>query len=66
LLGTLEAVLETNGNLKQAARNLFVYDNTLRYRVSRIEEMIGVDLDSSKDRLRLQVALKILRMQNST
>lgn len=62
LLRTLEAVLRYNGNLRQAARELFVHYNTLRYRVARISEITGVDLASAEGRLNLQLALKIVRM----
>ncbi len=62
LIRTLETVLRCNGNLRLAARELFVHYNTLRYRVARIEEITKMDLDSAEDRLNLQVALKILHI----
>ena len=60
LVATLRVVLAANGNLRQAARDLFVHYNTLRYRVGRIERLTGTNLDHAEDRLNLQVALKIL------
>lgn len=63
LLATLEAVLRCGGNLRRAARELFVHYNTLRHRVSRIRELTGMDLRSVEDRLCLHVALKIHRMR---
>ncbi|MGE5552308.1 MAG: PucR family transcriptional regulator [Betaproteobacteria bacterium] len=62
LLRTLEVVLQCNGNLRLAARELFVHYNTLRYRVARVAELTGVDLGSAEGRLSLQIALKILRI----
>lgn len=62
LLCTLDVVLRCNGNLRQAARELYVHYNTLRYRVARISEITTVDLASAEGRLSLQLALKILRM----
>lgn len=64
LVRTLDVVLRCNGNLRQAARELYIHYNTLRYRVNRIEEITGVDLGSAEGRLNLQLALKILRMHN--
>lgn len=62
LLATLEAVLRCDGNLRRAARELYVHYNTLRYRMARIRDLTGMDLRSAEDRLNLQVALKIHRM----
>lgn len=59
---TLEIVLKCNGNLRAASRELFVHYNTLRYRVSRIEEMTKLDLGSFQGMLNLQIALMIQRM----
>lgn len=63
LLETLETALNTNGNLRQAARELFIHYNTLRYRIRRIEALTGLDLSSGESRLSLQVAVKILKMR---
>lgn len=62
LVRTLEAVLRCNGNLRQAAKELFIHYNTLRYRVARIAEITKVDLGSAEGRLNLQIAMKILRI----
>ncbi len=63
LVKTLEILLQCNFNLKEASRTLFIHYNTLRYRVTRIQEIAKVDLRLSEDRLNLQLALRILRMQ---
>jgi len=65
LMRTLEVILRCNFNLKEAARELFIHYNTLRYRVSKIEEIAGVDLSAAEDRLNLQVAYRILQMQKA-
>lgn len=41
---TLDAFLRY-GNYKQAAKDLFIHENTLRYRIKKIEEMICVSFD---------------------
>lgn len=60
---TLDTFLRCNCNLREAASQLYIHYNTLRYRLSKIEELAAVDLDSSEDRLSLQIALKILRLR---
>lgn len=44
------------------ARELFTHYNTVLYRLDRIREVAGVDLDDPEQRLNLQIALKIMRM----
>lgn len=62
LLRTLEVLLRCNFNLKEAAREMFIHYNTIRYRVARIEEIARVDLQSAEDRLNLQLAFRILKI----
>lgn len=59
---TLECYLDCDGHLKQASGRLYVHPNTLRYRLSRIQELLGCDVGNSADRLNLAVALKALRL----
>ncbi len=62
LLRTLEAYFESNANLSQAADALFIHRNTLIYRMERIAEISGLDLDNTETRLAVQLALRIHRM----
>ena len=59
LVATLEAWLEANGTLQQAARALSIHVNTLTYRLQRIRELTGIDLNDSDSRLGLHLAIKI-------
>jgi PucR family transcriptional regulator, purine catabolism regulatory protein len=59
LLRTLAAYLRHHGRLQSAARDLVVHVNTVTYRLQRIREVAGLDLDDAEDRLTAQVALKI-------
>ncbi len=58
LIKTLEAFFVHHGNLSQTAEALFVHRNTLQYRMERIAEIAGIDLDNPETRLALQLALK--------
>ncbi len=62
LLHTLEVYFDHNGNLSQAAEALFIHRNTLNYRMDRIAEICGLDLDNTEARLAAQLALRIYRM----
>ena len=61
-LRTLEAYFNNNGNLSQAAEELFIHRNTLIYRMDRIAEISGLNLDQTETRLAIQLALRIHRM----
>jgi PucR family transcriptional regulator, purine catabolism regulatory protein len=58
LVPTLRAYLET-GEQQEAAKRLRVHPNTLRYRLDRIREISGVDLEDPETRLNLAVALRV-------
>ena len=58
LVATLRAYLET-GEQQAAAKRLRVHPNTLRYRLDRIREISGVDLEEAETRLNLAVALRV-------
>jgi PucR family transcriptional regulator, purine catabolism regulatory protein len=58
LVATLRAYLET-GEQQQAAQRLRVHPNTLRYRLDRIREISGLDLEDPETRLNLAVALRV-------
>ena len=62
LIQTLESYFKHNGNLSQAADSLFIHRNTLIYRMERIAEITGMDLDKTETRLAVQLALHIHRM----
>lgn len=64
LFNTLHVILSCNFNLKEASKRLFIHYNTIRYRVSKIEEIAKVNINSTADRLNLQLAVQIKRMQD--
>jgi sugar diacid utilization regulator len=60
LTRTLAVYLRENGSLQRAARELHVHPNTITYRLNRVEDITGLDLDRYQDRLMAQVALEIM------
>jgi len=59
---TLEGFFACNGNHARAAEVLHLHRNTLLYRLGRIEELTGRDLNDPETRLSMQLALKIRRV----
>jgi PucR family transcriptional regulator, purine catabolism regulatory protein len=62
LLKTLEAFFDNLGNLAQTANALHVHRNTLLYRLERVEQISGLNLEDPEDRLALWLALKAHRV----
>jgi len=62
LLVTLEAFCERLGNLSQTAEKLFIHRNTLLYRMERIAQLTGHDMNNPDTRLAVHLALKVRKM----
>jgi sugar diacid utilization regulator/putative methionine-R-sulfoxide reductase with GAF domain len=62
LLRTLEAYVENLGSIARASRALYMHPNTLRQRLSRIEQLTEFDLDK-EDWLSLGMAIKIVKLR---
>lgn len=61
LLATLDALHWNDGSAKSAGRSLGIHVKTVHNRLRRVEELTGLCLDHPPDRLRLDVALYLLR-----
>jgi DNA-binding PucR family transcriptional regulator len=61
LLHTLSHYLECGGNYDESAAALHVHRSTLRYRLSRIAELTGMDLRDVDTRFNLHAATRVWR-----
>lgn len=64
LARTAEVFLDCAGQAGRTAAALGVHRQTLYYRLSRIEQLTGLDLDEGGDRLLLHMALKSARLRS--
>ncbi|MFG3318062.1 PucR family transcriptional regulator [Streptomyces sp. NPDC048171] len=62
LVRTAEIYLDCAGQAGRAAAELGIHRQTLYYRLSRVEQLTGLDLDDGEDRLLLHMALKAHRL----
>lgn len=59
---TLQVLLNTNFNVAEAARTQFFHYNTMRYRVGKLERLLGPIASDQNLRLDVAVALKVLEV----
>src|SRR5215469_16959208 len=62
LLDTAAAWLNAGGSARDAARTLYCHENTVRYRMRRLEERLGHDLANPTATAELAAALSAVRM----
>ncbi|MFF5500388.1 PucR family transcriptional regulator [Streptomyces roseolus] len=62
LARTAEAYLDHAGQAGRTAAALGIHRQTLYYRLSRVEQLTGLDLDDGEDRLLLHMSLKSARL----
>ncbi|WP_180687015.1 PucR family transcriptional regulator [Streptomyces gossypiisoli] len=62
LARTAEVYLDCAGQAARTAAELGIHRQTLYYRLSRVEQLTGLDLDDGEDRLLLHMALKGARL----
>ncbi|MCR3718898.1 MULTISPECIES: PucR family transcriptional regulator [Prauserella salsuginis group] len=59
LRASAAAFLACHGDVRSAAERVRVHPNTLRYRLRRVEQLTGLDLRDSSDRLLLELQLAV-------
>jgi len=63
LIDTAETYLNSL-NLQQTAKLLYSHVNTVRYRLNKIEKLLGIDFKYKDDRLKFTLALNILKFRS--
>lgn len=66
LLKTLAMYFKYRGNIRKISQALFTHYNTILYRIDRIQEITGLNLDENEDRINLEIALKIRTLLERT
>lgn len=61
LIETLEVYFNNNESLRETADQLYIHVNTLKYRLSKIKLLTGLDLNRSEEKVMLNMGLKIHR-----
>jgi purine catabolism regulator len=66
LVETIDAYFNHHANVSQTAESLFIHRNTLLYRLERIQELTGQDINQADMRLALHLALKLWQLRPDT
>lgn len=62
LVGTLETFLNNNRSIAVTAEAMFTHRHTIRYRLGRINDLTGLDINKSEDQEKLGFGLKAMRL----
>jgi sugar diacid utilization regulator len=62
LVHTLTTYLENDASTVKTATGLFAHRHTIRYRLDRVGELTGLDVDRSEDRERLTLGIKAMQL----
>ena len=64
LMLTGEAFLNSNLNVSETARELYIHRNTLNYRLDKIEKLTGLDIRKFGDALNFKVVVMLAKLKN--
>lgn len=65
LVRTLHEYIQSNGNLAITAERCFTHINTVRYRLKKIEQLLGRNLKDAETLFELHIALKLYLLQQN-
>ncbi|EQB21895.1 hypothetical protein UNSWDHB_825 [Dehalobacter sp. UNSWDHB] len=63
LIETLRTYFRCNGDLTLTAQKLYIHINTLRYRLKKVEDLLGIDLSKLSSKFNLDIALRIIHQK---
>lgn len=64
LFESIRMYLRSGNNVRRAAKNLKIHPNTLQYRISRAQEISGLDFSDSDDRLLTSIQIAISELDS--
>ncbi len=56
---TLDVYLKNQSEITRTAKELFIHRNTVKYRINRCEEILGVQVDAPEESLNIRLALNL-------
>ena len=62
LIKTLTTYLRNDASTVKTATELFAHRHTIRYRLDRVSELTGLDVDKSEDRESLTLGIKVMQL----
>jgi len=60
LVKTLKTYFQCDGNKKKISEKMYMHYNTIIYRLQKIQDITGLDLEEGDSRLNLEIALKAI------
>ena len=60
LLQTLKIFLDSNQSYTETAEKLYIHNNTARYRINKIKDIIDIDREDNIERLKLEIMLTFI------
>lgn len=64
LIETLEQYFAYQGNISEAAKELYIHRNTFIYRLDKIKTILHSDLKDAEETLEIQLGLKVMQLLN--
>ncbi len=62
---TLKSLTRNDWDIKATAEELFIHYNTVKYRIKKLSEILGLELQNSENKISLALALKLYNLINS-
>ena len=63
-MATLEAYLRNDKKIYKTAKELFVHRNTVRYRIKKISDILGIDMENGEILFNIYFSYKALEVVN--